>query len=193
MVLTSILKSHNFNQTLSSNSSLNNFSDPTFMKDYMEAFTLTASVTFLTGIIQNLFNFILALPKANATSILLFLLSVATLQLSTSIVITYKHIPIAFPMELLLIIRVTIISNRIHLHAESSRAVISMIPQRFLPPTPPDLSNLSKLILHAFSLAIVSYFLLVFVGEKYASLHNYNVASNQARTKLLYFLGQEAS
>ncbi|XP_055675929.1 testis anion transporter 1, partial [Falco peregrinus] len=160
-------------------SSLNNFSDPTFMKDYMEAFTLTASVTFLTGIIQNLFHCILALPKANATSILLFLLSVATLQLSTSIVITYKHIPIAFPMELLLIIRVTIISNRIHLHAESSSAVISMIPQRFLPPTPPDLSNLSKLILHAFSLAIVSYFLLVFVGEKYASLHNYNIASNQ--------------
>ncbi|NXK05279.1 S26A8 protein, partial [Herpetotheres cachinnans] len=233
-VVTNILKSHNFNQTLSSNGSLNNFSDPTFMKDYMEAFTLTASITFLTGIIQlllgcfclgfvttyvpktlidayltaaalhvivsqftfifdimldfhkspleifyNLFHFILALPKANATSILLFLLSMAALQLSTSIMITYKHSPIAFPMELLLIITVTVISNRIHLHAESSSAVISMIPQRFLPPTPPDLSNLSKLILHAFSLAIVSYFLLVFVGERYASLHNYNIASNQ--------------
>lgn len=55
---------------------------------------------------------------------------------------------------------------------------------RFLPPTPPDLSNLSKIILHAFSLAIVSYFLLGFVGERYASLHNYNIASNQVRTKL---------
>ncbi|XP_009578293.1 PREDICTED: testis anion transporter 1, partial [Fulmarus glacialis] len=234
VVVTNILKTLNFSQTLSSNSSLDNFSDPIFMKDCMEALTLTASITFLTGIIQlllgcfclgfvttyvprtlidayltaaalhvivsqftcifdimlgfykgpldifyNLFHFFLALPKANATSILLFLLSVAALQLSKSIMITYKHSPVAFPMELLLIITVTIISNRIHLHAESSSAVVSMIPQRFLPPTPPDLSNLSKIILHAFSLAIVSYFLLVFVGGRYASLHHYNIASNQ--------------
>nr|XP_009923599.1 PREDICTED: testis anion transporter 1-like [Haliaeetus albicilla] len=129
MMVTNILKTVNFNQTLSSNGSLDNFSDPTFMKDYMEALTLTASITFLTGIIQ--------------------------------------------------IMTFSIISNHIHLHAESSSAVVSMIPQRFLPPTPPDLSNLSKIILHAFSLAIVSYFLLDFVGERYASLHNYNIASNQ--------------
>ncbi|NXW06820.1 S26A8 protein, partial [Fregetta grallaria] len=234
VVVTNILKTLNFSQTLSSNGSLDNFSDPTFMKDYMEALTLTASITFLTGIIQlllgcfclgfvttyvpktlidayltaaalrvivsqftlifdimldfhkgpldifyNLFHFFLALPKANATSILLFLLSMAALRLNKSIMITYKHSPVAFPMELLLIITVTIISNRIHLHAESSSAVVSMIPQRFLPPTPPDLSNLSKIILHAFSLAIVSYFLLVFIGERYASLHHYNIASNQ--------------
>ncbi|NXE83453.1 S26A8 protein, partial [Cochlearius cochlearius] len=234
VVVTNILKTLNFNQTLSSNGSLDNFSDPALMKDYVEALTLTASITFLTGIIQlllacfclgfvttyvpktlidayltaaalhvivsqftfifdimldfhkgplgifyNLFHFFLALPKANATSILLFLLSMAALRLNTSIMITYKRSPVAFPMELLLIITVTIISNRIHLHAKSSSAVVSMIPQRFLPPTPPDLSNLSKIILHAFSLAIVSYFLLVFVGERYASLHNYGIASNQ--------------
>ncbi|KFW76941.1 Testis anion transporter 1, partial [Phalacrocorax carbo] len=234
VVVTNILQTLNFNQTLSSNGSQDNFSDPTFMKDYMEALTLTASITFLTGIIQlllgcfclgfvttyvpktlsdaylaaaalhvivsqftfifdimldfhkgpldifyNLFHFFLALPKANATSILLFLLSMAALRLNTSIIITYKHSPIAFPMELLLIVTVTIISNHIHFHAESSSAVVSMIPQRFLPPTLPDFSNLSKIILHAFSLAIVSYFLLVFVGERYASLHNYNIASNQ--------------
>lgn len=52
VVVTNILKIPNFNQTLSSNGSLNNLSDPTFMKDYMEALTLTASITFLTGIIQ---------------------------------------------------------------------------------------------------------------------------------------------
>ncbi|OPJ88835.1 hypothetical protein AV530_018986 [Patagioenas fasciata monilis] len=234
VVVTNILKTLNFNQTLSSNGSLDNFSDPTFMKDYMEALTFTASITFFTGIIQlllgcfclgfvttyvpktiidayltaaalhvivsqfafifdivldfhegplgifyNLFHFFLALPKANATSILLFLTSTAALRISTSIMINYKHSPIVFPMELLLIITVTIISNRIHLHAESSNAVLSMIPQRFLPPTWPDLSKPSKIIPHAFSLAIVSYFLLVFVGDRYALLHNYHIASNQ--------------
>ncbi|XP_064894525.1 testis anion transporter 1 isoform X2 [Columba livia] len=234
VVVTNILKTLNFNQTLSSNGSLDNFSDPTFMKDYMEALTFTASITFFTGIIQlllgcfclgfvtsyvpktiidayltaaalhvivsqfafifdivldfhegplgifyNLFHFFLALPKANATSILLFLTSTAALRISTSIMINYKHSLIAFPMELLLIITVTIISNRIHLHAASSNAVLSMIPQRFLPPTWPDLSKPSKIIPHAFSLAIVSYFLLVFVEDRYASLHNYHIASNQ--------------
>ncbi|XP_064354248.1 testis anion transporter 1 isoform X3 [Dromaius novaehollandiae] len=233
-MVANILKTLNFSEISSSNGSLANFSDPTFMKNYMEALTLTASTTFLTGIIQlllgcfclgfvttylpktlidayltaaalhvivsqftfifgimidfhkgpldifyNLFHYFLVLPKANATSILLFLVCVGMLRVSKYIKITYKHNPIAFPMELLLIITVTIISNCIHLHAESSKVVLSMIPHRFLPPTPPDLSNLNKIVFHAFSLAIVSYFLLVFVGKRYASLHNYNIASNQ--------------
>ncbi|XP_062481585.1 testis anion transporter 1 isoform X3 [Pezoporus occidentalis] len=228
MAATNILKTLNFNQTLSSNSSPDNYSDPS------QALTLSASVTFLTGIIQlllgccclglvktympktlinacltaaavhvivaqltfifdivldiparpldifcNLYHFFLAIPKANATSILLFLLSMAVLQVTASLRIVYKRSLMAFPMELLLIITVTIISNCIRLHAESNNAVISMIPQRFLPPAVPDVSNLNKVILHAFSIAIVSYFLLVFVGEKYASLHSYRIASNQ--------------
>lgn len=233
MAATNILKTLNFNQTLSSNGSPDNYSDPS------QALTLAASITFLTGIIQlllgccclglvktyvpkplidacltaaavhvivaqltfifdivldipaspldifyNLFHFFLAIPKANATSILLFLLSMAVLQVTASVMIVYKRSLMAFPLELLLIITVTIISNFIHLHAESSNAVVSMIPQRFLPPTVPDVSNLNKVILHAFSIAIVSYFLLVFVGERYASLHSYRIASNQVRTQL---------
>ncbi|XP_021232672.1 testis anion transporter 1 isoform X9 [Numida meleagris] len=234
LVVKNILKSLDLNETLSFNSSLVNFSDPTLLKGYMEALTLTASITFMTGIIQlllgcfclksvtaympkalidaylsaaallvivsqftfifdvmldfhkgsrdifcNVFYYFLALPRSNATSILLFLLSMAILQISKTIRITYIRSPIAFPMELLLIITATIIANHIHLHAESSSAVVSMIPQRFLPPTLPDLSNLSKIILHAFSLATVSCFLLVFIGEKYASLHNYSISSSQ--------------
>ncbi|NXI65222.1 S26A8 protein, partial [Anseranas semipalmata] len=234
LAVKNILKTYNFNQTLSFNGSLDNFSDPTLTKGYMEALTLTASITFLTGIIQlllgccclgfvtaylpktlidayltaaalhvivsqftfisdimldfhkgpqdifrDIFHYLLALPKANATSILLFLFSMAILQISKSIRITYKYSPIGFPMELLLIIIVTIISNHIRIHAESSSAVVSMIPQRLLPPTLPDVSNLSKIILHAFSLAIVSCFLLVFIGERYASLHNYSISSSQ--------------
>ncbi|KAM8988017.1 testis anion transporter 1 isoform 3-T3 [Ara ararauna] len=228
MAAANILKTLDFNQTLPSNSAPDNYSDPS------QALTLTASVTFLTGIIQfllgccclgrvktympktlinacltaaavrvivaqltfifdivldipaspldifyNLYHFFLAIPKANATSMLLFLLSMAVLQVTASLRIVYKHSLMAFPMELLLIIIVTIISNCIRLHAESNNTVVSMIPQRFLPPTVPDVSNVNKVILHAFSIAIISYFLLVFVGERYASLHGYHIASNQ--------------
>ncbi|XP_035203257.1 testis anion transporter 1 isoform X2 [Oxyura jamaicensis] len=234
LVVKNILKSFNFNQTLSFNGSVDNFSDPTLTKGYMEALTLTASVTFLTGIIQlllgccclgfvtkylpktlvdayltaaalhvivsqfififgvmfdyhkgprdifcDIFHYFRALPKANATSTLLFSLSLLVLWISKCISITYKRSPIAFPMELLLIITGTIISNRIHVYAESSSAVVSKVPQRLLPPTMPDLPNLSKIIMPAFSLAIVSCFLLVFIGERYASLHNYRISSSQ--------------
>uniref|UniRef100_A0A8C3CB49 Solute carrier family 26 member 8 n=1 Tax=Cairina moschata TaxID=8855 RepID=A0A8C3CB49_CAIMO len=232
LVVKNILKSFNFNQTLSFNGSVDNFSDPTLTEGYMEALTLTASVTFLTGIIQlllgcfclgfvtkylpktlvdayltaaalhvivsqfififgimldfhkgprdifcDIFHYFRALPKANATSTLLFSLSLPVLWISKCISITYKRNPIAFPMELLLVS--TIISNRIHVYAESSSAVVSKIPQRLLPPTMPDLPNLSKIIMPAFSLAIVSCFLLVFIGERYASLHNYSISSSQ--------------
>ncbi|NXT19446.1 S26A8 protein, partial [Syrrhaptes paradoxus] len=234
VMATNVLNTLNFSTTLSFHGSQNNFSDPTFMKDYMKVLTFSASVTLLTGIFQlllacsclgfvtayvpktlvdaylaaaalhvivsqltfifdimivfhqgpmsifyNLFHFLVALPKANATSILLFSLGMAALRASQSIRINYKRSPVAFPMELVLIITATVISNLIHFHAESSSAVVSMIPERFLPPTPPVLSNLREIILHAFPLAIVSYFLLVFVGERCASHHNYNIASNQ--------------
>ncbi|NWU70089.1 S26A8 protein, partial [Pterocles burchelli] len=234
VMATNILSTLNFSTTLSFHGSQANFSDPTFMKDYMKVLTLSASVTLLTGTLQlllacsclgfvttyvpktlidayltaaalhvivsqltfifdimivfhrgpmsifyNLFHFLVALPKANATGILLFLLGMAALQASKSIRIIYKRSPVAFPMELVLIITVTVISNLIRFHAESSSAVVSMIPERFLPPTPPVLSNLREIILHAFPLAIVSYFLLVFVGERCAARHNYDIASNQ--------------
>uniref|UniRef100_A0A8C3S0F9 SLC26A/SulP transporter domain-containing protein n=1 Tax=Chelydra serpentina TaxID=8475 RepID=A0A8C3S0F9_CHESE len=218
---------------LTANGTFANFSDANYMKSYMEALTLTASTTFLTGIIQlllgcfclgfvttylpktlidayltaaalhvivsqfsfifgiainfhmgplaifyNLFHYCMALPKANATSILLFLVGLVMLRVSNCIKITYKHSPVAFPMELLLIITITIIANHVHLHAESTIQFI-LCYSRFLPPTLPDLSNLSRIVAHAFSLAIVSYFLLIFVGKRYACIHNYNISSNQ--------------
>ncbi|KAM9148444.1 testis anion transporter 1 isoform 2-T3 [Pangshura tecta] len=229
-----VLKTLNFSPVLTANGTFANFSDANYMKSYMEALTLTASTTFLTGIIQlllgcfclgfvttylpktlidayltaaalhvivsqfsfifgivikfhmgplaifyNLFHYCMALPKANATSILLFLVGLVMLRISNCIKITYKHSPVAFPMELFLIITITIIANHVHLHAESSMLVAKMVPHRFLPPTLPDLSNLSRIVAHAFSLAIVSYFLLIFVGKRYSCIHNYNISSNQ--------------
>lgn len=52
---------------------------------------------------QDIFHYFRALPKANATSTLLFSLSLPVLWISKYISITYKRNPIAFPMELLLV------------------------------------------------------------------------------------------
>uniref|UniRef100_A0A8D2Q2N2 SLC26A/SulP transporter domain-containing protein n=1 Tax=Varanus komodoensis TaxID=61221 RepID=A0A8D2Q2N2_VARKO len=111
----------------------------------------------------NLVYYCMGLPKASSTSILLFLLSLLMLRVSKCIKITYKHYPVEFPMEFFF----------------GSKQVFQMAPDRFLHPTFPDLSKLSKIILHASSLAIVSYFLLIFVGKKYANIHNYHIRHTQ--------------
>ncbi|XP_028589301.2 testis anion transporter 1 isoform X3 [Podarcis muralis] len=169
----------NLNLRMPFNGTVANFSDAAFMVSYMEVLTYTASTTFLVGIIQNLVYYCMGLPKANSTSILLFLLSVLMLRVSKCIKITYKHSPVEFPMELLLIIVFTILSTHTHMYAESSMGVFSMAPQRFLHPTLPDFSNLKKILLHASSLAIVSYFLLIFVAKKYGNIHNYHIRHTQ--------------
>ncbi|KAJ6662527.1 hypothetical protein lerEdw1_011663 [Lerista edwardsae] len=226
-------KTLNINFKLPKNGSLD-FSDEQFMSSYMEALTLSASTTFLVGIIQvllcfigigyvttylsetlmnayltaaalhviisqfsfifgividfrsgplaffyNLVYYCIGLPKANATSILLFLLSLLMLRISKCIKITYKHCPVEFPMELFLIIAFTIISSQIRLYTESSKGVFNMVPNSFLHPTLPDFSKVEKIVLHALSLAIVSYFLLIFVGKKYANIHNYHIRNTQ--------------
>ncbi|XP_077189836.1 testis anion transporter 1 isoform X2 [Paroedura picta] len=223
-----------FNVTLPDNFSLANISDENSLDIYMEAVTITASTTFLVGIIQLLLGFVglgyvttylsetlmnayltaaalhvivsqfsfifgividfhsgplaifynvvhycMGLPKANSTSILLFLLSLVMLRVSKCIKITYKHSPVEFPMELLLIIMCTIISTKIQWHAESSVGIFKIVPSSFLPPTLPDFPKLYKIVLHALSLAIVSYFLLIFVGKKYATIHNYHLRNTQ--------------
>ncbi|XP_061486444.1 testis anion transporter 1 isoform X3 [Rhineura floridana] len=139
-------------------------------------------IDFHSGPLAFFYNFIyycMSLPKANSTSILLFLLSILMLRVSKCIKITYKHYPVEFPMELLLIIVFAILSTQTRLYAESSMGVFSMAPQRFLHPTLPDFSKLKKIILHASSLAIVSYFLLIFVAKKYANIHNYHIRHTQ--------------
>ncbi|POI35479.1 hypothetical protein CIB84_000768 [Bambusicola thoracicus] len=184
LVVKNILKSLDLNKTLSFNSSLVNFSDPTVLKGYMETLRLTASVTFMTGIIQLLLGcFCLKhvtayLPKALIDAYL----SAAALLVIVSQFTFIFDVVLDFhrsSRDVFCIITATITANCVHLHAESSSAVVSGIPQRFLPPTLPDLSNLRKIILHAFSLATISCFLLVFIGEKYALLHNYNISSSQ--------------
>uniref|UniRef100_A0A8C0GPU1 Solute carrier family 26 member 8 n=1 Tax=Chelonoidis abingdonii TaxID=106734 RepID=A0A8C0GPU1_CHEAB len=232
----SIGKFYSALSVLTTNGTFANFSDANYMKSYMEALTLTASTTFLTGIIQlllgcfclgfvttylpktlidayltaaalhvivsqfsfifgivikfhmgplaifyNLFHYCMALPKANATSILLFLVGLVMLRISNCIKITYKHSPVAFPMELLLVslLHMSTMITKINRNQQSLTIQFILCYSRFLPPTLPDLSNLSRIVAHAFSLAIVSYFLLIFVGKRYSCIHNYSISSNQ--------------
>ncbi|XP_051852469.1 testis anion transporter 1 isoform X2 [Antechinus flavipes] len=139
-------------------------------------------VRFHCGVIAffyNLVNYCIALPRANSTSILLFLICMVALRVNKCIKISFKRYPIEFPMEFVLIVSFTIIANKIHMNTETSKHIVDMIPYSFLYPEPAELKLLHMIVCHALSLSMVSYILLIFIGKKIASLHNYNINPNQ--------------
>lgn len=69
-----------------------------------------------------------------------------------------------------------------------SPGIIPPFYSSFLFPVMPDLNILPEIILEAFSLAFVSSSLLIFLGKKIASFHNYNVNSNQVRGQVFLFI-----
>ncbi|XP_077189838.1 testis anion transporter 1 isoform X4 [Paroedura picta] len=173
-----------FNVTLPDNFSLANISDENSLDIYMEAVTITASTTFLVGIIQLLLGFVglgyvttylsETLMNAYLTAAALHVI-VSQFSFIFGIVIDFHSGPLA----IFYIIMCTIISTKIQWHAESSVGIFKIVPSSFLPPTLPDFPKLYKIVLHALSLAIVSYFLLIFVGKKYATIHNYHLRNTQ--------------
>nr|XP_038954630.1 testis anion transporter 1 isoform X10 [Rattus norvegicus] len=78
--------------------------------------------------IYNIINYCIALPKANSTSILLFLTAVVALRVNKCIRISFNRYPIEFPMELLLILGFSMLTSRITMATENSKMLINMIP-----------------------------------------------------------------
>nr|XP_035151342.1 testis anion transporter 1 isoform X2 [Callithrix jacchus] len=114
-------------------------------------------ITFHAGPISffyNIINYCIALPKANSTSILLFLAVVVALRINKCIRISFNQYPIEFPMEFFLIIVFTVFANKISMATETSKMLIDMIPYSFLFPTTPDFSLLPNIILQAISLSL---------------------------------------
>ncbi|XP_028632884.1 testis anion transporter 1 [Grammomys surdaster] len=151
---------------------------------------IVAQMTYVFGImisfhagpisfIYNIINYCIALPKANSTSILLFLTAVVALRINKCIRISFNRYPIEFPMELLLILGFSLLTSRITMATENSKMLINMIPYSFVFPETPEFGVLSKIVLQAMSLALVSSFLLISLGKKIAFFHNYRTNSNQ--------------
>uniref|UniRef100_A0A8I5T3H6 Solute carrier family 26 member 8 n=1 Tax=Pongo abelii TaxID=9601 RepID=A0A8I5T3H6_PONAB len=162
----------------------NEFSAPSYLMGYNKSLSVVATTTFLTGIIQLIMGvlglgFIATYLPESAMSA--YLAAVA-LHIMLSQLTCIFGITISFhagPISFFYIIGFTVIANKISMATETSQTLIDMIPYSFLFPVTPDFSLLPKIILQAFSLSLVSSFLLIFLGKKIASLHNYSVNSNQ--------------
>nr|XP_040138503.1 testis anion transporter 1 isoform X10 [Ictidomys tridecemlineatus] len=128
----------------------------------------------------NIVNYCIGLPKANSTSILLFLTTAVALRINKCIKVSFNQYPINFPVEFILILGFTVLAHKINLVTETSRNFIEIIPYSFLFPSLPNFGNFfSRLILPAISLSLVSSFMVIFLGKKIAGLHNYRINSNQ--------------
>ncbi|XP_074188954.1 testis anion transporter 1 isoform X9 [Rhinolophus sinicus] len=73
-------------------------------------------ISFHTGLVSffyNIVNYCMSLPKANSTSILLFLTAVVVLRMNKCIRISFNQYPIEFPMEVFLAVLAGIILSNV--------------------------------------------------------------------------------
>uniref|UniRef100_A0A4X2LVV0 Solute carrier family 26 member 8 n=1 Tax=Vombatus ursinus TaxID=29139 RepID=A0A4X2LVV0_VOMUR len=123
-------------------------------------------IRFHCGVIAffyNLVNYCIALPRANSTSILLFLICMVALRVNKCIKISFKQYPIEFPMEFLLIVSFTIIANKIHMNTETNKGLLYyevtwiLFPLVLMwPHKPEDVSTMYKIELLSFLPAFIS-------------------------------------
>nr|XP_021521252.1 testis anion transporter 1 isoform X2 [Aotus nancymaae] len=185
-LLTNVLKVSPFNNghLVTGSFIKDDVSTHSYLVGYNKSLSVVATTTFLTGIIQLIMGslglgFIATYLPESAISAYLAAVAlhimVSQLTCISGIVITFHAGPISF----FYIIGFTVFANKISMDTETSKTLIDMIPYSFLFPTTPDFSFLPNIILQAISLSLVSSFLLIFLGKKIASLHNYSVNSNQ--------------
>uniref|UniRef100_A0A8B9L358 Solute carrier family 26 member 6 n=1 Tax=Astyanax mexicanus TaxID=7994 RepID=A0A8B9L358_ASTMX len=87
--------------------------------------------------------------------------------------------PTRFSGPLSLIVVGTLISYYTHLNKNYEISVVGEIPSGLQPPTVPQTSVFSEVVVDAFALAIVGYAISISLGKTFALKHGYKVDSNQ--------------
>uniref|UniRef100_A0AAR2J8Y6 STAS domain-containing protein n=1 Tax=Pygocentrus nattereri TaxID=42514 RepID=A0AAR2J8Y6_PYGNA len=90
-----------------------------------------------------------------------------------------KKLPVPIPVELIVIVVGTLISFYTHLNETFEISVVGEIPSGLQPPTLPNTSYFSEVVVDAFALAVVGYAISISLGKTFALKHGYKVDSNQ--------------
>ncbi|XP_050968985.1 solute carrier family 26 member 6, like [Labeo rohita] len=106
---------------------------------------------------------------------------------STVVLITAKELNSALrqkllvpvPVELCTIVVATVISFYTQLNESYKISVVGEIPSGLQPPSIPNASVFSEVVLDAFAMAIVGYAISISLGKTFALKHGYKVESNQ--------------
>uniref|UniRef100_A0A8B9L7G1 Solute carrier family 26 member 6 n=1 Tax=Astyanax mexicanus TaxID=7994 RepID=A0A8B9L7G1_ASTMX len=126
------------------------------------------------------FGGLLAKHKTNVFSVLIISVSITVLIVAKELNNRFrKKLPVPIPVELIVIVVGTLISYYTHLNKNYEISVVGEIPSGLQPPTVPQTSVFSEVVVDAFALAIVGYAISISLGKTFALKHGYKVDSNQ--------------
>ncbi|MEQ2312806.1 hypothetical protein AMECASPLE_034984 [Ameca splendens] len=120
------------------------------------------------------------LPQTRIPELVVSLVSLTFLIVFKQINDCHKRkLPLPIPIELIVIITATIITYFCGLRSEYLIDVVGEIPSGLKAPHVPDTTLFSKIIVDAFTVAIVGYAITISLGKTFALKHGYKVDSNQ--------------
>ncbi|XP_069045667.1 solute carrier family 26 member 6 [Lepisosteus oculatus] len=120
------------------------------------------------------------LPETNLGTLVVSVVSLVVLVTSKELSAAFSHkLPLPIPIELIMIVVGTLVSNLAWLDPRYGVEVVGVIPSGLKPPRPPNVSLFREVIGDAFALAIVGYAISISLGKTFALKHGYKVDSNQ--------------
>ncbi|XP_056588193.1 solute carrier family 26 member 6 [Triplophysa dalaica] len=131
-------------------------------------------------LLYTLFDLGSLLPQTHVPTLVVSLVSLTVLIIVKEINACYSHrLPLPIPIELMVIISVTLLSHYIDLRDVNGVDVVGEIPNGLSSPTIPEMSLFSSIVVDAFAVAVVGYAINISLGKTFALKHGYKVDSNQ--------------
>ncbi|KAI5109251.1 solute carrier family 26, member 6, partial [Silurus meridionalis] len=120
------------------------------------------------------------LPNTHLPTLLVSVVCIIVLIIAKELNNRFREkLPVPVPVELIVIVAGTLISFHAHLNGTYEISVVGDIPSGLQPPTMPNPSIFSDVIVDAFAIAIVGYAISISLGKTFALKHGYKVCSNQ--------------
>uniref|UniRef100_A0A8C2GTV3 Solute carrier family 26 member 6, like n=1 Tax=Cyprinus carpio TaxID=7962 RepID=A0A8C2GTV3_CYPCA len=132
------------------------------------------------SIVYTLVDLFMLLPETHLPTLLASVVSIVVLitakELNTAL---RQKLLVPIPVELCTIVVATVISFYTRLSKTYKISVVGEIPSGLQPPSIPNASVFSEVVLDAFAMAIVGYAISISLGKTFALKHGYKVDSNQ--------------
>uniref|UniRef100_A0A671QPI6 Solute carrier family 26 member 6-like n=1 Tax=Sinocyclocheilus anshuiensis TaxID=1608454 RepID=A0A671QPI6_9TELE len=132
------------------------------------------------SIVYTLADLFMLLPETHLPTLLASVVSIVILitakELNTAL---RQKLLVPIPVELCTIVVATVISFYTRLNETYKISVVGEIPSGLQPPSIPNASVFSEVVLDAFAMAIVGYAISISLGKTFALKHGYKVDSNQ--------------
>ncbi|VDP01318.1 unnamed protein product [Soboliphyme baturini] len=92
---------------------------------------------------------------------------------------TKRKIKFPVPMDLILIVILTVLSNTLNLKETFGLSVVGKIPRRMLAPQVPSFRLMANMVPDALAIAVVSYSISLSIAKMFSQKHSYRIRANQ--------------